>query len=56
MFGFYSAVAAIFALLIPSIAKALGRKKTYSLSLLAGGIGLISMYFIHDKSQHFHSR
>jgi maltose/moltooligosaccharide transporter len=50
MFGFYSAVAAIFALLIPSIAKALGRKKTYSLSLLAGGIGLISMYFIHDKT------
>lgn len=50
MFAFYSAIAAIFALLIPSIAKAIGRKKTYSFSLLLGGIGLISMILIHDKN------
>lgn len=50
MFGFYSAIAAIFALLIPSIAKAIGRKKTYSFSLILGGIGLISMILIHDKN------
>jgi maltose/moltooligosaccharide transporter len=49
LFGFYSAVAAIYAFTIPSIAKAIGRKKTYSYSLILGGIGLISMYFFHDK-------
>ena len=50
MFAFYSAIAAIFALLIPTIAKAIGRKKTYSFSLLFGGLGLISMFLIHDKN------
>ena len=50
MFAFYSAVAALFSLLIPSIAKSIGRKKTYSFSLLMGGIGLASMYFVHDKT------
>lgn len=49
LFAFYSAVAALFSLLIPTIAKAIGRKKTYSFSLLLGGIGLASMYFVHDK-------
>jgi len=50
MFAFYSAVAALFSLLIPTIAKSIGRKKTYSFSLLMGGIGLASMYFVHDKN------
>ncbi len=50
MFAFYSAIAAFFALLIPTIAKAIGRKKTYSFSLLFGGIGLISMFLVHDKN------
>ena len=50
MFAFYSAVAAVFSLLIPTIAKSIGRKKTYSFSLLLGGIGLASMYFVHDKT------
>lgn len=50
LFAFYSAVAALFSLLIPTIAKSIGRKKTYSYSLLLGGIGLASMYFIHDKN------
>ena len=50
LFGFYSAIAAVFALLIPTIAKAIGRKKTYSFSLILGGIGLISMILIHDKN------
>ena len=50
LFAFYSAVAALFSLLIPSIAKSIGRKKTYSFSLLLGGIGLASMYFVHDKT------
>ncbi|MBX9807572.1 MAG: MFS transporter [Flavobacteriaceae bacterium] len=50
LFAFYSAVAALFSLLIPTIAKNIGRKKTYSFSLLLGGIGLASMYFVHDKT------
>ncbi|WP_281297563.1 MFS transporter [Flavobacterium limnophilum] len=50
LFAFYSAVAALFSLLIPTIAKSIGRKKTYSFSLLLGGIGLASMYFVHDKN------
>ena len=50
MFAFYSAIAAVFALLIPTIAKAIGRKKTYSFSLLFGGLGLISMFLVHDKN------
>ena len=50
LFGFYSAIASVFALLIPTIAKAIGRKKTYSFSLILGGIGLISMLLIHDKN------
>ena len=50
MFAFYSAVAAIYSLLIPKIAKAIGRKKVYSFYLLLGGIGLISMLFVEDKN------
>jgi maltose/moltooligosaccharide transporter len=50
MFAFYSGVAALFSLLIPTIAKAIGRKKTYSLSLLLGGLGLISMFVVEDKN------
>lgn len=50
LFAFYSAVAALYSLLIPLIAKSIGRKKTYSFSLLLGGIGLASMYFVHDKT------
>jgi maltose/moltooligosaccharide transporter len=50
LFAFYSAVAALFSLMIPKIAKNIGRKKTYSFSLLMGGIGLASMYFVHDKT------
>lgn len=55
LFGFYSVVAAIFAYMIPSIAKAIGRKQTYSMSLLLGGLGFISMLFIHDKNLLFGS-
>ncbi|MBF4473344.1 MFS transporter [Flavobacterium sp. HJJ] len=50
MFAFYSGVAALFSLLIPSIAKSIGRKKTYSFSLFMGGLGLISMFVVEDKS------
>ncbi len=48
IFGVYNGVSALYALLLPFIAAKLGRKQTHALSLLAGGIGLISIYFIHD--------
>jgi len=48
IFGVYNGVSAIYALLLPFIASKLGRKRTHSFSLVAGGIGLISIYFIHD--------
>ena len=50
LFAFYSAIAAIYSLLIPSIAKSKKKKKTYSFSLLMGGLGLISMFLIEDKN------
>ncbi|HKP32498.1 MAG TPA: MFS transporter [Chitinophagaceae bacterium] len=53
-FGTYNLVAMFYALMLPVIAKYLGRKLTHSISLIAGGIGLISIYFIKDVSSlHF---
>ena len=48
LFGIYNGVSAVYALLLPFIAMKIGRKLTHSVSLIAGGIGLISIYFIHD--------
>ncbi len=48
IFGVYNGVSAIYALCLPVIAAKIGRKLTHSISLVAGGIGLISIYFIHD--------
>jgi len=50
IFGVYNGVSAIYALFLPFIAKKIGRKLTHSISLVAGGIGLISIYFIHDPN------
>lgn len=49
-FGIYNLVAAVYALFIPLVAKFLGRKGTHAFSLIAGGIGLISIYFIKDPA------
>jgi maltose/moltooligosaccharide transporter len=49
IFGIYNLVSAIYAFSLPKIAAKLGRKKTHSMSLIIGGIGLISMYFAPDK-------
>ena len=46
IFGVYNAVAMFYALLLPLIAKKIGRKLTHSISLTAGAIGLLSIYFI----------
>lgn len=45
IFGVYNLVSAIYAFFLPAIAKKLGRKQTHAMSLVIGGIGLISMYF-----------
>jgi maltose/moltooligosaccharide transporter len=50
IFGVYNGVSALYALVLPSIANKIGRKKTHALSLLAGGIGLLSVYFADDKN------
>lgn len=50
IFGVYNGVAAIYALILPFIAKKIGRKSTHSISLALGGISLISFYFIKDPN------
>jgi maltose/moltooligosaccharide transporter len=47
-FGVYNGIAMFFALLLPAIARQIGRKWTHALSLMAGGVGLISIFFIKD--------
>lgn len=47
-FGFYSLVTFAVALVLPRIARLLGRKQTHAACLLAGGAGLLSVWFIRD--------
>jgi len=49
-FGVYNLVAMFYALCLPFVAKYIGRKLTHAVSLFAGGIGLISIFFIKDPS------
>jgi maltose/moltooligosaccharide transporter len=49
IFGVYNGVSAVYAFLLPSLAKKIGRKRTHALSLFIGGIGLISFYFAPNK-------
>ncbi len=46
IFGVYNLVSAIYAFFLPAIAYRFGRKKTHAFSLIAGGVGLISIYFM----------
>lgn len=48
IFGIYNLVSAIYAFALPGIAAKIGRKYTHAVSLLAGGIGLMSIYFISN--------
>ncbi len=50
MFTVYNAVSAVFALALPTIAAKIGRKRTHSLALAAGGIGMLSIYFMPDQT------
>ncbi|MBP6796046.1 MAG: MFS transporter [Saprospiraceae bacterium] len=55
IFGIYNLVSAIYAFLLPSIAAKIGRKYTHALSLVAGGYGLISIYFIGNPDHLVYS-
>ncbi len=50
LFGVYNAISAIYAFFLPAIAKKLGRKRTHAMSLVVGGLGLISIYFAPDEN------
>lgn len=50
MFTVYNAVSAVFALVLPAIAARIGRKRTHAIALAAGGIGLLSIYFMPDQA------
>ena len=49
-FGAYNGVAALYAWLLPKIARVTSRKFTHFISLIAGGIGLLSVYFVKDPN------
>ncbi len=48
LFGIYNAISAVYALCLPAIARLTSRKMAHAFSLTAGGIGLLSIYFIQD--------
>ncbi|WP_445453785.1 MFS transporter [Flavobacterium sp. 25HG05S-40] len=49
MFTVYNGVAAAVAFLLPVLARRTSNKFTHMLALIAGGVGLISVYFLSDK-------
>lgn len=49
-FATYNGFAALVAFLLPVLAKYTSRKTTHAISLVAGGLGLISIYFISDPN------
>ncbi len=46
LFGIYNGVSAVYALALPKIASLFGKKTTHAFSLVCGGLGLISIFFI----------
>ncbi len=50
MFAAYNGFAALVAFLLPVIARYTNRRITHMISLIAGGLGLISIYFIKDPN------
>jgi len=49
-FGIYNGVSAIYALILPSIARATSRKIAHAFSLVAGGVGLVSIFFVQNPN------
>jgi len=48
-FAVYSIVCFAIAFILPKVAAATSRKTVHAISLACGGLGLLSVYFIHDK-------
>ena len=53
IFAAYSVFAALFSLVITPLANKYGRRNVYVVSLILGGLGLLSMLFIKDKNLLF---
>lgn len=49
-FAVYSVVTFIVAFALPKVAAATSRRATHAIALVCGGVGLLSVYFIHDKN------
>lgn len=47
-FAVYNGFSALLAFLLPKLALSMGRKKVHALSLIVGGLSLISIFFIND--------
>ena len=50
LFATYNGVSAVYALFLPTIAKLTSRKITHAVSLIAGGAGLMSIFFITNPN------
>ncbi|MGK0411916.1 MAG: maltose/moltooligosaccharide transporter, partial [Polaribacter sp.] len=50
LFGIYNLVSAFYAFALPYIAKKLGRKRTHAISLIIGGLGLLSIYIMPNEN------
>ena len=50
LFVIYNLVSAFYAFALPYIAQKIGRKKTHAISLIIGGLGLISIYFMPNEN------
>lgn len=50
LFGVYNAFSAIYAIFLPRISRRFGRKQTHAFSLVMGGLGLISIFFISNPT------
>lgn len=48
-FAIYSITCFVVAFLLPPLARVTSRKTVHAVSLLCGALGLVSVYFIHDK-------
>lgn len=49
-FAVYNGFSALLAFLLPKLALSMGRKKVHALSLIVGGLSLISIFFISDPT------
>jgi len=50
LFGIYNGVSAIYALFLPTIARITSRKITHAFSLIAGSVGLLSIFFVTNPN------